>query len=86
VNKYTATDSTGTVYKRGSKNRTYTHCVIAEWANGWVDASWAGTPALAAARAQTFDNKRNIIGTPDKYGYVRHNEVIRVEILEAKGA
>jgi len=86
MNKYTATDSKGEVFKRGSKNRTYTHCVVAEWANGYVEASWAGSPKLAAARAQTFDNKRNIIGTADKYGYVRQNEIIRVEILEAQEA
>jgi hypothetical protein len=86
MNKYTATDSKGEVFKRGSKNRTYTHCVVAEWTNGYVESSWAGSPDLAAARAQTFDNKRNIIGTADKYGYIWKNEIIRVEILEAKEA
>jgi len=86
MNRYTATDSNGVVYKRGSKNRTYTHCVIAEWTGGYTESSWAGSPALAAARAQTFDNKRNRIGTKDKYGYTYTGEVVRVEILEAKEA
>ena len=86
MNKYTATDSKGQLFKRGSKNRTYTHCVVAEWSNGEVESSWAGSPTLAAARAQTFDNKRNMIGTADKYGYVWKNEIIRVEILEAQEA
>jgi Ni,Fe-hydrogenase I small subunit len=70
MNKYTATDSKGQLFKRGSKNRTYTHCVVAEWSNGEVESSWAGSPTLAAA----------------KYGYVWKNEIIRVEILEAKEA
>lgn len=86
MNKYTATDSNGVVYKRGSKNRTYTHCVIAEWTGGYVVSSWAGSPELAAARAQTFENKRNQIGKQDKYGYTYTGEVIRVEVLEARPA
>jgi hypothetical protein len=86
MNRYTATDSTGEVFKRGSKNRTYTHCIVAEWTNGYIESSWAGSPELAAARATTFDNKRNQIGKTDKYGWTHQNEIIRVEIIEAQEA
>jgi len=86
VNKYTATDSKGQTFTRGSKNRTYTHCIIAEWSTGYVESSWAGTPALAVARAKTFDNKRNQIGVTDQHGWTWQSEIVRVEILEAQEA
>jgi hypothetical protein len=84
MNKYQAVDSTGNLYKRGSKTRTYTHCVIAEYTNGYIESTWAGNADLAASRAQTFNNKRHQIGKKDKYGCTYQNEVVRVEVLEAK--
>ncbi len=84
MNRYTVTDSKGQVFKRGSRNRTYTHCIVAEWSTGRVESSWAGTPELAEARRRTFENKRGIIGTQDKhYGHVWQSEVVRVEVIEA---
>jgi hypothetical protein len=79
MTKYEATDSKGKLHKRGTKNRTYTHCVVAypknetvivgdtEYPNG-PTVSWAGSPALAMARAKTFRG----------YGYPH------VEIVEAR--
>lgn len=71
MTKYEATDSKGRVYKRGTKNRTYTHAVVGYRAREIVthhtepqrweisdkyEVSWAGSAALAEARAKTFYN------------------------------
>lgn len=88
MTKYEATDSKGRLHKRGTKNRTYTHCVVAHYAeetfivNGVEHrlepkVSWAGNPALAEARANTFRNY-----TP--YGDSTRKVFAHVEIIEAR--
>lgn len=79
MTKYEATDSRGKLHKRGTKNRTYTHCVVAYRETDTITyngqevylgptVSWAGSAALAEARAKTFTG----------YGYPH------VEIVEAR--
>ena len=88
MTKYEATDSRGKLHKRGTKNRTYTHCVVAYRATDTItyngqevyigpEVSWAGSPALAEARANTFRNYR---------GYDDPTRIIypHVEIIEAR--
>ncbi len=76
-NKFEATAADGTVFKRSSANRLYTHCVVIhhpEWrspADGrtwpaYMTAEWAGSHSLAMDNASRRA-KRN-----------------RVEILEAR--
>ena len=85
--KFTATDSKGQVFTRGSQNRTYTHCVVAEYDFGQVEASWAGSPELAASRARSFENLMGIKGQPlrlrDGSTVTAQSEIVRVEILTA---
>ena len=61
-NKFQATDSRGTVHKRTSENRTYTHCVVVHIparpktthftaVNAHDRAEWAGSLTLAEKNA-----------------------------------
>jgi hypothetical protein len=56
--KYQATAPDGTVFRRSTMNRRYTHCVVRQYADaeGWGDASaeWRRTHELAEALARTY--------------------------------
>jgi hypothetical protein len=66
ITKYQATAPDGTVFKRSTKSRKYTHCVVlrlpAEPAAGrwpaveerWNSGEWRRTRQLAEALAQTY--------------------------------
>lgn len=88
MTKYEATDSRGKLHKRGTKNRTYTHVVVGYYThetytiNGEEHrsepkVSWAGSPELAEARANTYRNY-----TP--YGDPTTKVFAHVEIIEAR--
>ena len=88
MNKYEAVDSRGKLHKRGTKNRTYTHCVVAYRETDTItyngkevyigpEVSWAGSPALAEARAKTFRNQTGYLGDNTRTVYPH------VEIIEA---
>ena len=88
MNRHEAIDSRGQLHKRGSKNRTYTHCVVAyrdytiHTVSGQEvylgpEVSWAGSLALAEARAKTFRNYR-AYDDPSRVIYPH------VEIIEAR--
>lgn len=91
MNKYEATDSRGKLHKRGSKNRTYTHCVVAYRETDTVtyngqevyigpEVSWAGSPALAEARAKTFRNYKSYDDpTRTIYPHVEIVEAVQVK-------
>lgn len=58
---FTFTAPDGTVLKRASKTRTYTHAVIFRDGSGkWVIGSCVGRPDLVAARLETWGK-----GSPD---------------------
>lgn len=78
MTKYEATDSRGKLHKRGTQNRTYTHVVVAYYdADYEPKVSWAGSPALAEARANTYRNYTSYSDPTKKiFGHV--------EIVEAR--
>lgn len=71
MNRYQATDSAGVTHARTAKAHVYSHAVVAtitmvheNWpteGERYVDnrkiVSWAGTPALAASRAESLSRK-----------------------------
>ena len=73
ANKFQATDSRGTVHKRTSENRTYTHCVVVHYsavpAQGnfgpWpasTKAEWAGRADLAEKNAARYRSNNRVDG------------------------
>ena len=88
MTKYEATDSRGKLHKRSTKNRTYTHCVVAYRATDTItydgkevyigpEVSWAGSLALAEARAKTFSNYK-------RYDDPNRSAYLHIEIIEAR--
>jgi hypothetical protein len=67
-NKFKATDSRGTVHKRTSADRTYTHCVVVhfpahgpdQYGRSWpakTRAEWASRADLAEKNAQGWSRR-----------------------------
>jgi hypothetical protein len=83
---YLAVASDGTVFKRSTASRSYSHCVAVysrgawrggEPSEGWNrSAEWAGRPELAEKAAA----RQRASGWRTKEGF---HEVVRVEILDA---
>lgn len=75
--RYEAVSDTGKVFKRETRDRRYTHCVVThirqhEWQGrtwpGYCKAEWAGSLPLAQRNASSKKGEN----------------VVRVEILEAR--
>jgi hypothetical protein len=61
ITKYQATAPDGTVFKRSTKSRKYTHCVVLRLPaeppaveERWNSGEWRRTRQLAEALAQTY--------------------------------
>jgi hypothetical protein len=73
MRKYTATAPDGTVFKRSTNSRTYSHCVVlrlpaypgdARWAarpERWSRPEWRRTSQLAEQLAATYRNKGGFV-------------------------
>jgi hypothetical protein len=56
--KYQATAPDGTVFKRTTAGRSYSHCVVRRWDNTqWSPAEWRRTRELADALASSYRNR-----------------------------
>lgn len=72
ANEHTATAPDGTVFKRTSQNRTYTHAVLGRFiaTDGtmkWAALSWCGDETKVPSRIREFENRRfyyNVIAVP----------------------
>jgi hypothetical protein len=62
LTKYQATAPDGTVFRRTTKSRKHSHCVVRQLqAGGWQRPEWRRTRELAEALAQTYRNRGQVI-------------------------
>lgn len=62
MNKYKVTAPDGSIHKRSSQNRTYTHTVLAQGpeTKRWYNCGWCGSAELAVKLSNTRKVQRLI--------------------------